>query len=429
MGYPLFITNKISFPPFFHVQMQYPREHIQDIKGALDHSLDEVMSESGIGPGDRVAVAVGSRGISSIQTMVKEICAKLIHFGAHPIIIPAMGSHGGATNDGQIQVLHSLGIHESSCGVPICSSLEVDRIDTVFGDVPVYFSRDALQADHSICINRIKPHTKFKGILESGIFKMLCVGMGKHRGALTYHKWALKYGFYPLLRAMGGAVAEKSNFRFGIGVVENAYDNTLKIASISPHNMFQKEAALLETAKGHFPKLPVDRIHVLVIEYIGKEISGAGMDPNVTGRAFDLKESDFSTHLNATRLVILNLTENTGGNGIGLGNADIITEKVFQKLDYGQTLMNALTSLSLRKAFIPIRLPDDRKAIQAGFTTLGPVPPEEVRAIIIRDTKHVTEFWASSPLREEIENISGAEIGDNRMLSFNSYGNLTCLFK
>ena len=204
---------------------------------------------------------------------------------------------------------------------------------------------------------------------------MLCVGMGKHQGALTYHNMALKHGFFPLLKAMGDEIIRKTNVRFGIAVVEDFFDETMEIEPVMAEDIFIREQELLAAARDQFPRLPFDSLDVLVIQRIGKEISGSGMDPNVTGRTFDLMEDDFSDSLKAGRIAVLNLSENTAGNGIGLGNADIITDKVFNSLDYEATLMNAMTSMSLRKAFIPIRLPSDEKAIQAAFTHPWPSGP------------------------------------------------------
>jgi hypothetical protein len=280
--------------------------------------------------------------------------------------------------------------------------------------------------EHSIVVNRIKPHTKFIGPAESGILKMLCVGMGKHQGAIAYHTWAMKHGFFELGKAMGQTIAAGANFRFGLAVVENAFDRTLAVEGVPADRVLEEETRLNALAKAHLPRLPFRELDVLVVDRIGKEISGAGMDPNVTGRAFDLMESDFSAILDARRVAILNLSARTGGNAIGLGNADFVTEKVVQAMDYESTLMNALTSLSLRKAFIPVRMPSDRKAIQACFTTIGPVPAAAVRAVVIRDSLHLAEFWASAALREELDGIAAADIVATAPLRFDADGNL-CL--
>ncbi len=424
MHYPKYIENNFIFPDFYQIKINHPPRGLEKPENTLHKELQEILPQSPIKPGDTVAIGVGSRGIANIPLLVATLCRCIWKMGAKPFIIPAMGSHGGATAKGQIKVLEKLGITEAVCGAPIVSSMAVDTVGETMGEVPVYFSRDALEMDHSICINRIKPHTKFKGPVESGLYKMLCIGMGKHQGALTYHNMALKHGFFPLLKAMGDEIIQKTNFRFGIAIVEDFFDHTMAIESIMAKEIFARESKLLIQARKHFPRLPFKKLDVLVIEQIGKEISGSGMDPNVTGRTFDLMEDDFSESLKAGRIAILNLSDNTTGNGIGLGNADIITEKVFQGLDYESTLMNAMTSMSLRKAFIPIRLPNDEKAIQAAFTTLGPLEPTTVRAVIIKDTLHVQEFWASQALLPEIAAMSNANIFEKISLNFNESGEL-----
>ena len=230
--------------------------------------------------------------------------------------------------------------------------------------------------------------------------------------------------FFPLLKAMGDEIIRKTNVRFGIAVVEDFFDETMEIEPVMAEDIFIREQELLAAARDQFPRLPFDSLDVLVIQRIGKEISGSGMDPNVTGRTFDLMEDDFSDSLKAGRIAVLNLSENTAGNGIGLGNADIITDKVFNSLDYEATLMNAMTSMSLRKAFIPIRLPSDEKAIQAAFTTLGPLDPLDTRAVIIKDTLHVQEFWASRGLLPALSAMDSAEILGKLALSFDQTGEL-----
>ncbi len=424
MRYPDFIETPFSFPPFFHVHMEYPRSHIENLEAALVPYIDQAIAASNIHQGQRVAVGVGSRGIDRLPQIVRIVCSAILRAGARPVIIPAMGSHGGATAEGQTAVLSSLGVTEAACGAPILSSMATVPIGTAFSDAPVFFSGDALAMDHSIFINRIKPHTKFKAPVESGLLKMLCVGMGKHHGALAYHKYALKYGYHEIQKAMGRVAIKKTNFRFAVGIVENAYDKTLAAEVVPANQIFEKEPLLLKQAKENLPILPVRNLDVLVIRRIGKEISGAGMDPNVTGRAFDLKESDFSENMSATRVAILGLSEKSGGNAIGLGNADFITETVFENMDYEKTTMNALTSTSLHKAFIPIRMPTEQKAIQACFTTLGPRPPETVRSVIIEDTLHVSDFFASIVLRPELENLPRVELSEPFSLDFDDGGKL-----
>ncbi|MCP4115558.1 MAG: DUF2088 domain-containing protein [Desulfobacteraceae bacterium] len=424
MRYPKYIEDDFSFPDFYRVQMNHPRRGLEDPVKALHDSLDDRFLTSHIKKGDSVAIGVGSRGIANIAQLVTALCERFKEFGAIPHIIPAMGSHGSATAQGQVKVLEKLGITETVCGAPVVSSMDVVRVGEVMGEVPVYFSRDALAMDHSVCINRIKPHTKFKGSVESGLCKMLCVGMGKHQGALAYHNMALKHGFFPLLKSMAERIMFATNFRFGIAVVEDHFEDTMVVEPVPAGEVFERESRLLELARDNFPHLPFSELDALVIREIGKDISGSGMDPNVTGRTYDLMEDDFSGILRAGRIAILNLSEKTAGNAIGLGNADIITEKVFRGLDYESTVMNALTSISLRKAFIPIRLPDDQKAIQAALTTLGPLDPALARAVIIKDTLHTQAFWASQALLPEVEAMAHAEVMEKKRPAFDGNGDL-----
>jgi hypothetical protein len=424
MRYPPFIESDFDFPAFVHVQMQYPRPRVDDVAAATAAATSTLVQDGGFRAGDRVALGVGSRGITHLATMVRSVVTTLRQKGIDVVIIPAMGSHGGATAEGQVRVLAGLGVSAESCGAEVRASMATVTVGDVFDGVPVPFAREALAADHTIAINRVKPHTKFKGALESGIAKMLCVGLGKHEGALAFHRFALKYGFLPLLKAMAEALRGQTNFRGAIGVVENAYDETCRIAAVPADRLFKEEEKLLVLAKSHLPRLPFQELDLLVVRQIGKEISGAGMDPNVTGRAFDLMESDFSRQLRATRVAVLDLSAHTGGNAVGMGNADIITERVFAKLDYEVTLMNALTSLSLHKAFIPVRLPTERKAIQAGFTTLGPIDALDVRAVIIQDTRHPTEFLASEALVSDLRAMPAAAIQPPAALCFDDSENL-----
>jgi hypothetical protein len=424
MRYPPYIEAEFAFPPFWHIRTHTAAPCIDDVPAAVAHAVDQALADSPVGSGESVAVAVGSRGLANLPAMVRAFCRQLQKVGARPFIVPAMGSHGGATAEGQVALLARLGVTEETCHAPVHASMEAVPVARVLDEVPAYLARDILEADHAVCLNRIKPHTKFKGPLESGLAKMLCVGMGKHEGALAYHRAALRHGFVTLLEELARAVLANSAFRFGLAVIENARDETCRIEAVPAARLLDRERELLTMAKEHFPRLPFTQLDVLAVETIGKEISGAGMDPNVTGRACDLMESDFSEILQVTRLAVLNLSERTGGNAIGLGNADIITEKVFRAMDYEATLMNALTSLSLHKAFIPVRLPNDRKALQACFTTLGPTPADAIRAVIIRDTRHVGEFLATAPLGEAIADRADIEVISRDALGFDAAGGL-----
>ncbi len=424
MRYPDYIEAPFPFPAFSRVEMRYPGTALADPVKELESQLVRALDRADVRAGQQVAVGVGSRGIANISSFVAAICQCIRDKGAEPFIIPAMGSHGSATSQGQVHVLEHLGVTADSCGSPVCPDMAATRIGTALDGVPVYFSTQALKADHTVFINRIKPHTKFKGPMESGLYKMMVVGLGRHKGALVFHNMALKYGFYTLLKAMGDVIIEKSNVSIAVGVVEDSLDRTMAVSVIPAQEIFDREPGLLETAKANFPRLPYRDLDVLVIRKVGKEISGSGMDPNVTGRTFDFMEDDFSQSLSVKRVVVLNLSPKTAGNGIGIGNADIITEKVFQGLDYEATLMNALTAVSLRKAFIPVRLPTEEKAIQAACQTIGPITPQDLRIVIIEDTLHATRFWASHALADQTRKIQGARVLEDIRLRFDFRGDL-----
>ncbi len=424
MRYPSFIENKFSFPSFFKIKINYSDQKLENPEFRIKKILGEQLGKINLAAGETVGVAVGSRGIKNISDIVGHVCKELKAKGACPVVIPAMGSHGGATAAGQASVLKGLGIMEDTCGCKVVSSMEAKQLGTVFDEVPVYYSSDALEMDHVICINRIKPHTKFKAPIESGVLKMLCLGLGKHEGALVYHKWALKYGFFTLLKEIASEIIRKTNFRFGIGVIENAYDETLLIEGINSEELFRQEERLLTIAKKNMPRLPVSKADVLVVQEIGKDISGAGMDPNITGRASDLMEDDFSTIFQASRLAILNLSKASNGNGLGIGNADIITEKVYEALDYETTLMNVLTGISLKKAAVPVRMENDEKAIQACFTTIGPISADQVKAVIIKNTLDVSECWVSQALYSDVLSDQMIDIIGEVQLEFDEKGGL-----
>ncbi|GAB6096964.1 lactate racemase domain-containing protein [Desulfatiferula olefinivorans] len=424
MIYPPYIEQPMAFPDFYRVTDIGSATAVDDVETTVCRELDRVLPGSGIEPGHRVAVAVGSRGITDLPLMVRALCRALRGMGAVPVIIPAMGSHGGATGPGQAALLASLGVTEATCGAPVCSSMAVDCMGAILDGVPVYYSRDCLSADHAILINRIKPHTKFKGPVESGLYKMLCIGMGKHEGALALHRAALRHGFNAVIKGAGDLLLRSANLRFALAVVENRQDRPAVIRAVPAYRLFDEEANLLKTAKTLFPRLPFERLDALIIERIGKDISGSGMDPNVTGRAFDLKEDDFSQNLSVTRIGLLDLSEPGDGNAIGLGNADFITEKLYQRMDYGKTLTNALTSLSIRKAFIPIRLRDDRCVIQAAMLTAGVDDPGALRAVIIRNTRDLSPFWASRALLDEVSRLPGVRVEGPFALTFSPSGDL-----
>ncbi|MDH5560435.1 MAG: DUF362 domain-containing protein [Deltaproteobacteria bacterium] len=373
---------------------------------------------------DRIGIAVGSRGISQLSGMVKRILIELKEAGAIPVIIPAMGSHGGATATGQGEVLRTLGITRESMGVELSLSMEVEIIGELLSEVPVYFSSEALKVDHLICVNRIKPHTKFRGEVASGIAKMLCVGLGKHKGAEKFHRYVLQFGFDQMIKEMSSLILRRTSFRYGIGVLENAYGEILDLGLIKSDGLLKTEKALLNKAKVFLPRLPYGKTDLLVLGQIGKDISGAGMDPNVTGRTGDLGEDDFSSLFNAKRIVALNLSRKTGGNALGVGNADVITDRLLKKIDRRMTNINAIAGISLNKAKIPISQPNDLEAIRLALSSIEPVKIKDIRITVLKDTLSLERFWVSQAHYMEIQNDPLVVSAKKISLPFDAKGEL-----
>jgi hypothetical protein len=302
--------------------------------------------------------------------------------------------------------------------------MDTDIIATVMDGVPVHMASEALRCRHTVLVNRIKSHTKFKGRLESGLYKMLVVGLGKHAGAKAWHRWAIRHGYFAMLETMGDAALASANVRFGLAIVENAFHRPQVIDAVAAAEMKEREAVLLEQAKASLPRLPLRALDALVVGHAGKDISGAGMDPNITGRAWDLGEEGFDGIMSATRLAVLDLTEASGGNAIGIGYADFITRRFIDKMDADMTRINAMTSLSIRKGAVPIWLPSDKDALNACLTTIGPVPPTSARMSIIPNTRDLATFWVSEALAPVLAARTDCAVGEPRPLSFDSDGSL-----
>jgi hypothetical protein len=335
-----------------------------------------------------------------MDLILKEVLSALRALGAEPLLFPAMGSHGGATAEGQINLLKGYGVTEESMEVPIRATMETNEIGKTPQGVSVYADGIACQADHIVVINRIKPHTKFKGPLESGLCKMMTIGMGKHRGAEYYHQQALKHGFPEVIEAVARVVMEKLPILFGLAIVEDGYDQTAVIRAIPTGKIVQTEKELLETAKVYLPQLPFPEIDILIVDRLGKEISGAGMDFNVIGRNRDLMNC-WHSQQKIKRIFVRDLSEHANGNGLGIGMADFTTERFVRKLDLNVMYINAITASGPENAMIPIHFANDKLALQACLSTIGPIPETGVRLVWIRDTLSLERVILSESLCRE----------------------------
>lgn len=402
----------VEFPRFVSVEYDPPTPEIGDPKRAARKALISLPLE-GLAGGTTVAVGVGSRGIHDIVPVTKAVVAGLEDHEFDPVIVPAMGSHGGATSEGQRETLAALGITEEAVGCRIDPRMDVVEISGN-DEKPIYFSQAARETDATLVINRVKPHTNFTGEIESGLCKMLAIGLGKHRGAQAVHRDALSRGYVPAITDALDVIREEIQVLGGVALIENFEDRTAGVEGIPMEGLPHREAELLERAREHMPTLPYDDLDVLVIDRIGKDISGTGMDTNVIGR-YEVLNAPNPDVPNIDRIVVRGLTEATHGNGQGIGLADLTTTSVLESLDLGQIYTNALTSGSLSKARLPVALPTDELALTAAVSSIGSYDPKTVRIAWIRDTGHLSEFRISEALSEEAVDNNLTKLEANRL--------------
>lgn len=415
------IQSGLDFPlpKMLKVKQHFEDEHIDDISEVTLKTLQSLnLPELA---GKRIAITAGSRGIANFPLILKIIVDFLNQKGAEPFIIPAMGSHGGATAEGQQKMLHNLGISEDTIGAPIVSNMEVEQLGQLPNGYPVYFSKTAIEADGVIVCNRIKPHTSIRGIVESGLCKMLVVGLGKHLGATAFHR----QGYHKLAEILpqgAKVLLEKANVLFGLGIVENAFDETVCIEAIPTTELIKRESELLNLARKSMPQFFLDEIDVLIVERIGKDISGAGMDPNITGRAITPLPMSAPVPINC--IVVLNLTEASHGNATGIGGADIITRQLVEKINFGDTYTNVLTSGALIAARLPIVLGNDWEAVRAAIRCAPREHLRDVKIVRILDTLHLSDIQVSENYLPLVQQDPHIELNGESSLSFDMDGRL-----
>jgi hypothetical protein len=379
----------VNLPRFFEVRPELPAPRLEDVPAAARGAAQALAR--GLKPGATVAVTAGSRGIGNIDSITGAVVAELDRLGAKPFIVPAMGSHGGGTAEGQVELIAEYGIDEARMGAPVRSSMDVERLGDSDSGCPAHFDRIAMGADAVIVLNRVKPHTILRGEQGSGLVKMLSIGLGKHVGAQTIHNLGLEKHTTPVARALLGRTPVVG----GIALVENGKGETAHIEAVGTDAFVERDRDLLRVSRGYMPHLPVEPLDVLVIRRMGKNISGAGIDPNIVGMHRRLGgEPDHEVSL----IVVLDLTEESHGNAIGVGMADLITTRLRDKIDWGPTSVNALTSGFIHGMKLPWTLPTDRDAIECAVSQYDPAT---VRMAIIDDTLHLTRVWLSENLHEE----------------------------
>jgi len=414
-----------SFPKMVKIRQIFEDAKLDNPIKFLQEELDRIGLEDKIVPDMRIAITAGSRGIDKYPLILSAIVEKVKAVGGEPFIVPAMGSHGGATPRGQITVLENLGITEESVGAPIISSMETVKIGEINDGTPVYIDKNALSSDGIIVVNRVKPHTDFKGEIESGLYKMMAIGLGKQRGAQTIHSHFTK-GYHELIPAIGEFILKNSPVIMGVALVEDAYHKLSIIRALEPDE-FRQEEELLERAKEMLARLPFKEIDVLVVEEIGKNISGVGMDTNVTGR-FWMPGEDDPRAPEIKRIVVLNLTEETHGNALGIGLADLTTKRVFSNINYEEMYVNGLTQGTTDPSKIPPFRPNDRDAIETAIKISGVKEPNKVKLVRIKNTLDLDEIWISEELLKILEkkDLSGRieVLGKLSNMRFNIVGNM-----
>ncbi len=418
-------------PRMFPLRQKFPRSPRLDVAAVV---RDEVGRVSGrLQRGQRIAVTVGSRGIANLAAIVHVVLEELRKAGVKPFILPAMGSHGGATPEGQRRILADFGITAETMGVPIEAAMEAREIGRTPDGLPAFTSEAALAADGIVVLNRVKPHTDyFSRTIGSGLIKMMVVGMGKHTGAANFHRTSVRLGYEDALRALGRVVLGNVPILFGIALVEDQHHETSRIEAILPEDIEAREGELFAEAAALMPGLPFDDIDLLVVDRIGKNLSGPGMDPNVIGRNAHHYSTLLRNALEARpfvrRVFVRGLTPETHGNAIGIGLADATTRRLAEEMDAEATFVNVRTSLTLHNAKLPMQFETDEEAIAALLDTVALDDPAQARVLRIANTLELTDVEASEAFHEEAASrkdltVMGSPVG----WAFDGEGNLADL--
>nr|WP_321401194.1 lactate racemase domain-containing protein [uncultured Desulfobacter sp.] len=371
--------------------------------------------------GAKIAVAVGSRGITNIAEIVRQIVTKLKSCGAQPFIVPAMGSHGNATADGQVQVLSHLGVTEEAMGVKIHADTDVVHVGEADG-IPLYMSRPARDADGIVLINRVKPHTDFSGPVESGTLKMLVIGLGNQKGADYYHRMAVDRGMYEIIVTAGRALIEKTNVLFGVQIVENQHHDICDLRITPGRNLEQRETELLCTARKCLPGLPLDKVDFLIVDQMGKNFTGAGLDPNVVGFS-SMRLAQQKSQVKICRVFVRGLSPESQGNASGIGMVDVATPQLLNQIDWQATAINGFTACSPEDCKMPMTVPTEKEAVLLGLATIRPYTDRDLRLVHIKNTLELDEMYLSSgcfsELKTEVETLS-----EPLTMHFNQSGDL-----
>jgi hypothetical protein len=399
----------MTLPQMYRIRQKVDPPVVADVAAAVRTEIGKLSLAGRFAPGARVAVTGGSRGVANIAIILRTTCDCLKKLGARPFIVPAMGSHGGATAEGQLKVLARYGITPESMDVPILSSMETVEIGQMPWGFPVHVDKHAYEADHIVLVNRIKPHTNFRAHVESGLMKMLVIGLGKHQGAILAHRASVDVGLPRAIPEVARFSLSKLPILFGIGTVENVRHQTAKVEATLPEVLEVTETRLLQEAWALFARIPFEFLHLLIVDEMGKEISGTGMDPNVLGRLYFAPNEEPKSP-RYIRILVRDLTEKTAGNAVGMGLADFATRRLANKVNFQYTYTNALTGLSPMRSKLPIIFETDKDAIEGALKTIGLTEPPDAKVARIKNTLDLEYLYASDALLAEIRERSDLEV-------------------
>lgn len=415
----------MSFPRMFRVRQKFDARKVADIPAEVARQLSSLKLNETIRKGQTVAITAGSRGIANIGLITRTVVDHMKSVGAIPFIVPAMGSHGGGTAQGQQQLLEHYGITAEKMGCEIRSSMETVIVDKTSQGIPVHFDKHASQADHVFVVGRVKPHTGFVGEVESGLHKMMLIGLGKHEGAKIYHRAIADYSFMEIITAVASSVISKCRVVGGLAIVENAYDETSLLEAVPPHRFLERERELLKLATQWLPRLPFPYVDLLIIDRIGKNISGTGLDTNVVGRKFNDHAGTDRDTVRCKRIFVRGLTEETHGNATGIGCTEFTNQRTVDAIDKKITAINCLTGLHPVAAMIPIAFDTDREVVEKALLTCGLVEPENCKVVQIPNTLHLGEVLVSEAYMPELSGRHDLEkISDPMEMEFDPQGNL-----
>lgn len=413
----------MTVPRMFRLRQRFQGPKVDEVAARVREELGSLSLRQAISPGDVVAITAGSRGIANIDVIVRAIVDVVKGLEARPIIVPAMGSHGGATAEGQLKILETYGITEEACGCPIRASMDTVLVCQSPDGVDVHFDRHAMEADHVIVCGRIKAHTSFNGQIQSGLMKMLLIGLGKHRGASIYHRAFRDYSFDQIVRSVASTVIAKCNIVAGLAILENGYEETALLEAVRPEQFETREPELLQLANQWMARLPFDMADLLIVDQMGKNISGTGMDTNVIGRKTDVNMAQENEWPKISKVFVRGLTDATHGNATGIGLADLTTQQMIDSINYEATRVNCVTSGRTAVGMLPLHFSSERECIDAALRMVGLRPPRDAFVMRIRNTLELEEVACSEAYIDEASRRPELEIIDGpREMTFGDQG-------